>query len=147
MYDIKKHFDLKDQNAHSKMEEFEKYGFYSLSDDQIEELTRGNPNVSPYLQRYKGMGWVELIVKYKPNQIAPGINLERYMLTYVGGENGYTAEDNFEKYIQLNSESPWSTLDEILNKTKSESWIEVEKKCEYENATVLHCIERKNTSN
>lgn len=128
------------------MEEFQKYGFNPLSNDQIEELIQANLNVIPHFQRYEGMGWVKLLVEYKLNQIAPGVNPKRYILTHVGGENGYTAEDNFEKYCQLNSESQGLTLDEILSEIKPQSWIEVIDKEESDNITIQHCVERKHTS-
>jgi hypothetical protein len=115
------------------MEEFQKYGFTPLNDDQIRELTRINPNVIPHLQRYEGMGWMLVLIEYEG----------RYGLAYVGGENFYTADDNFEKYRQLNSGSEWFTLAGLRVKLSNRRWSEIVSEEEVDGGIILHCVERK----
>ncbi|CAN5793620.1 hypothetical protein BH23THE1_BH23THE1_33550 [soil metagenome] len=95
------------------MEKFYEHGFQELTQSEISELSNSNHMLIPHLQRYLGLGYVQILVECKIQ------SENRYILVYIGGENGYSAEDNLTEYCRLNKLSSYQTIDEALDEVKN----------------------------
>jgi hypothetical protein len=74
------------------------------------------------------MGYEQILATVKDNP-------DKFLLFYVGGENGYTAEDNYNALNKLTVNDALD-LESLKSRLKEESWVTIEYVQQYEGVEV-----------
>jgi len=108
-----------------------KFGFIPVDDECI-KICAKNSLIIPRLYRYLGMGTYEILADVKDNP-------DKFFLFDVGGENGYTADDNYKmmKKLQINDTIDLNTL---KRKLSIENWATIVQIKEFKDAE-LHEVQ------
>lgn len=97
------------------MDNFKKSGF-----SYTEEKVDINPKLSVLMLRYLGMGHYDVLVE--------NVNIKsekRFLITNLGGENGYTQADNELAFKQIDDNYEYFTLKELFEKDSGKRWVEI----------------------
>lgn len=102
------------------MEALQQIGFKFMTPDAVQELQFYNAELTPILERYKGMGWYQVISEYHQST-----EEARYVLVDLGGANGYEVKDNFETYAEAKTPLTRRTLLDVLEEVSGEGYVEI----------------------
>ena len=97
------------------MDRFLAFGFTPLDQQTKEELSQLNSKLTPHLIRYQGMGWYDILVEHEKG----------YAIVSMGGENGFSAEDNEKKYIAIGDDDQFKSADDLLKSIGRGPWHEI----------------------
>jgi hypothetical protein len=119
-----------------------KYGFQSVDDECI-EYCESNPLIIPRLIRYQEMGIWQILADVKDSP-------EKFFLFYLGGPNGYMAEDSYECMNKLTLNDSLDLI-EIKKRLSKETWCtinnRIENKYSVMQQTERHCPSEESENN
>lgn len=94
----------------SEQKEMESLGFETICEEFKLDLEPRNSLVLPLMERYQDQGTWQILIKLK--------NKDLYMLSILGGSNGYEQLDTYKIYEQITEKDVNKNMDAIIQEAK-----------------------------